>query len=414
MNSSKRFFLLFIALGFFIVTVAPVQEAEAMSQFSRKYKVDCSTCHIAFPRLSYFGELFLRNGFQWPGEKPDGDKKGKEEISENLVMDEVGNWLGARVVLTPLEYKTNAQTRNQDLEDTFNVGNANFFNLFLAGSIFKNVSVFIESEFTTDAVETEFFHLIFSNLWGTLVNFQVGIINPSEFASVSDGKRIFLKSDILNLKSSGGAGESSVNVRQSRPGIQYYGYKGPFVLFAGIDNGSDPTDTDKDKNLWGGLRLEIPQLSKSYFEGSSVTYMYYTGQDTVGGVGAAGSPAFQIQNDFVRHTISGNIRYGENFDFQAVYQFGRDDNYFLTAVPGKADFQGYTLVGAYRSGNWWWGLQYDEINSDDVSGIEVSKLSPAFWYFLRDNFKAGVTTRFDVRGSGPAKHEVALAMRAMF
>ena len=59
-------------------------------------------------------------------------------------------------------------------------------------------------------------------------------------------------------------------------------------------------------------------------------------------------------------------------------------------------------------------LQYDEINSDDVSGIEVSKLSPSLWYFIRDNFKAGVTTRFDVRGSGPAKHEVAMVMRAMF
>lgn len=414
MFSWQKVILQITVLSFFVVLVFPAQKAEAMSQFSRKYKVDCSTCHIAFPRLNYFGELFLRNGFQWPGEKPDGDSKKKEEISENLVIDEVGNWLGARVVLTPLEYKTNARTRNQELEDTFDVGNANFFNLFLAGSIFKNVSVFIESEFTTEAVETEFFHLIFTNLWGTLANFQVGIINPSEFASVSDGKRIFQKSDILNLKSSGGAGENSVNVRQSRPGIQYYGYKGPFVLFGGVDNGTDPTETDNDKNVWGGLRLEIPQSVKSYFEGSSVTYMYYTGQDTSGGVGLAGSPTFQIQNEFFRHTVTGNIRFKESFDFQAVYQFGRDDNYFLTASPGKAEFQGYTMVGAYRSGNWWWVMQYDEINSDDVSGIEVSKISPSLWYFLRDNFKAGVTTRFDVRGSGPAKHEVAMVMRAMF
>ena len=414
MNSSQKFIFLVMALGFFMVTVAPDQKAEAMSQFSRKYKVECSTCHIAFPRLNYFGQLFLRNGFQWPGEKPDGDTKGKEEISENLVIDQVGNWLGARVVLTPLEYKTNARTRNQKLEDTFDVGNTNFFNLFLAGSIFKNVSVFIESEFTTDSVEIEFFHLIFSNLWGKLVNFQVGVINPSEFASVSDGKRIFLKSDILNLKSSGGAGENSVNVRQSRPGIQYYGYKGPFVLFGGLDNGKDATDTDNDKNAWGGLRLEIPQLAKSYFEGSSVTYMYYTGQDTKGGVGLAGSPTFQIQNNFVRHTVSGNIRYKENFDFQAVYQFGRDDNYSLSAVPGKVEFHGYTLIGAYRSGNWWTVLQYDEIDSGDVSGIQVSKLSPSLWYFLRDNFKVGLTSRLDVRGSGPAKHEFSMVMRAMF
>ncbi len=416
MTSFQKSTALFVASAIlFLVAGALPQTASAMSQFSRKFKVDCSTCHIAFPRLNYFGALFLRNGFQWPGEKPDGDTEGKEKISESLVIDSVGNWLGARVALTPLEFKTNSRTRNLTLTDTIDVGKTNFFNLFVAGSIFKNVSVFIESEFTTGGVSLEFFQLIFSNLFDTYVNFQVGLVNPAEFASLSDGKRMFLKSDILNVQSSGGMGENSINIRQSRPGILFYGYKGPLVYFGGVDNGIDTTDTDNNKNAWGGLRLEVPQTAKSYFEGSSVTYMFYNGRDTIGGVGVPGSPIIQIQNDFYRHTVSGNIRYKDFLDFQAVYQFGRDDNYALTTAPGgAAEFHGFTLIGGYRSDNWWVVMQYDEIDSDDVPGLRVNKISPSIWYFIRDNFKAGISTRFDVQGAVAPRHEAAFVLRAMF
>jgi hypothetical protein len=414
MNLQRKFFSLLLVLGVFMVTLAPVQEAEAVSQWSRKYKVECSTCHIAFPRLSFFGEQFMRNGFQWPGQPPDGDETGKEELSENLLIDTVGNWFGARLSLTPLKYKTNARTRNQKLEDTFDLGNTNWLQFFVAGSIFKDVSIFIEQEFENDSAKFSWFHLLFTNLLGTYANLQVGKLSPVEFTSFSDRLRIWQKSDILNVSSSGGAGENSTNVRSARPAIQYYGYSGPLVWFAGVDNGKDATDTDNDKNVWGGFRLEIPDTVKSYFVGSNVSYHYYSGQDTVGGVGVAGSPTFQIQNDFTRHTVAGNIRFKENIDFQAVYQFGRDDNYFLTAAPGQAEFQGYTLIGSYRDDNWWYVLQYDEVNSDQVVGIEVSKISPSIWYFLRDNFKAGLVARFDVQGSAPAKHEVGFELRTMF
>ncbi|MFQ5449925.1 MAG: hypothetical protein ACE5E9_04815 [Nitrospinaceae bacterium] len=406
--------------GFLLLLVIawglPVQKAEGLSQFARKYKVDCTTCHTAFPRLNYFGELFFRNGFQWPGEPPDGDTVGKEEISENLVIDQVGNWFGARVGLTPLEYKTNARTRNSILEDTFDVGNADFFALFLAGSLFKNVSIFVEAEFKTDEFETEFAHVIFTNLYDTFVNFQVGLINPSEFSSYSDGKRIWQKSDILNVKSSGGGGENSTNVRSSRPGILYYGYKGPFVWFGGVDNGKDATDTDNDKNLWGGLRLEVPNTVKSPFVGSSISYMYYQGQDTSGGLGTAGTPALQQQNDFFRHTIAANIRFKTNLELMGVYQFGRDDNFKIATLPGptKAEFHGYTLAGAYKRDDWYYVLQYDEINSDDVASLDLTKVSPSIWYYLRDNFKMGFAMRFDVRGNDPVKNEYTVVIRTMF
>lgn len=413
MKSYQYLLAKILIVSFLGLSLFPVQDASAVSQWSRKYKVECNTCHIAFPRLNYFGVQFMRNGFQWPGEPPDGDETGKEELSEDLFIDTVGNWLGARISLTPLKYKTNDRVRNGKLDDSFNLGNSNWLQFFVAGSIFKNVAVFIEQEFENDSAKFNWFHLTFTNLLGTYANLQVGKLSPVEFTSFSDRLRIWEKSNVLNIKSSGGDGENSVNVRSPRPGIQYYGYKGPLVWYAGVDNGKDANDTDKDKNVWGGLRLEVPETVNSRFLGSSVSYHYYNGRDTKGGLGAGASTS-QIQNDFIRHTVAGNIRYRENFDFMAVYQFGRDDNYFLTAPRRKAKFNGYTLIGAYRDEDWWYVLQFDQIYSNQVKEIEVATLSPSVWYFLRDNFKAGITARLDVQGHDPETHEVAFELRTMF
>ncbi|MEE9258931.1 MAG: hypothetical protein V3U37_05270, partial [Nitrospinaceae bacterium] len=177
--SSGNFSKLSVRLGWIfvftlIVSLGIPETAEAVSQFSRKYKVECSICHTVFPRLNAFGEEFMFNGFQWPGEKPDGDKVGKEELSDDLFIDQVGNWLGARLSLTAVEYESNGLTKNGEDQYSLNFGNSNWLQLFVAGTIFKNVSIFIEQEFEESGSKFSWFHLFFTNLGGTYANLQVG------------------------------------------------------------------------------------------------------------------------------------------------------------------------------------------------------------------------------------------------
>lgn len=413
MSYSSKNFITFPAffgwasiLAFLVVLVAP-DTAEAVSQFSRKYKVECSTCHTAFPRLNLFGEEFMRNGFQWPGEKPDGDKVGKEEVSEELVIDEVGNWLGARLSLTAVEYESNGLTKNGDPQSSLNFGNSNWLQLFVAGSLFKDVSIFIEQEFENDGSKFSWFHLFFTNLSGTYANVQVGRLSPVDFTPFSDRLRIWQKSDILNIKSSGGNGENSVNIRSSRPGIQYYGYAGPLVWFGGLDNGKDFSDTDRAKNYWAGARLYVPFNMEGSFSGTSVGYHFYQGIDH--------DATALLENDFNRHTVSANIRYSDHYDLQFVYQFARDENITLSASPRPFSFEGYTVVGAYLRDHWYAILQFDQIDSRDATLItDVRKLSPSLWYLLRNNFKVGLTGRIDLITDRPQDHEVGLAIRTMF
>jgi hypothetical protein len=40
--------------------------ADAIPAFARRYETSCQTCHIAFPRLTPFGEAFRRNGYRFP------------------------------------------------------------------------------------------------------------------------------------------------------------------------------------------------------------------------------------------------------------------------------------------------------------------------------------------------------------
>ncbi len=318
--------IFFLSLTIFV----PVKDSEALSQWSRKYKVECSTCHEAFPRLNFFGEKFMRNGYQWPGESADGDKVGKEEISEDLVIDDVSNWLGARVGLTPLKFRTNNLSRNGgSTEDTLNVGEASFIQFFVAGSIFEDVSFFSEIEFTTTGTAVAFgqVHMNFTNIWGTYANLQVGRVTPVEFTSFSDTKRTFKSSNILSIQSSNNVGDNSSRVRGARPGISYYGYEGPVVWFAGVDNGTDTTDTDNNKNYWVGARLDLPASMKTAFTGSSVSYHYYEGTDT------SATATAQVEDDFVRHTVGVNLRHKSNSELQFVYQHGRDDNFTFAATP---------------------------------------------------------------------------------
>lgn len=384
------------------------QDAEAVSQWARKYQVDCTTCHASFPRLNHFGEKFMRNGFQWPDDEPDGDTAGKDKVSDNLFVDKVANWLGGRLSLTPLIYRTNDVTIDGEKENSLNIGNPNWLQLFVAGTIFKNVSIFIEQEFEEDGSKFSWFHLFLTNLADTYVNFQVGKLSPVDFTPFPDRLRMWQSSNVLNVKSSGGKGQNSVTIRQSRPGIQYYGYKGPLLWFAGIDNGKDSSDLDRQKNFWAGLRYDFLGKAMSQFEGSSVGFHYYSGTDT------ADSAKARIENDFSRYTFSANVRYKDNIDVQATYQIAKDDNYELAADPVETEFQGLTISGAYWSYPFYVVLQYDQITSDDIPGLETKKLSPSIWFFMRENFKAGLAVRFDVSDAEVKKHEYALQIRTMF
>jgi hypothetical protein len=64
---STRTFLLSVFL-LIVVSALSASPGQALPLFARKYKVACTTCHMAFPRLNAFGRQFRQNGYRMVGE----------------------------------------------------------------------------------------------------------------------------------------------------------------------------------------------------------------------------------------------------------------------------------------------------------------------------------------------------------
>src|SRR3989338_6590628 len=96
-----------MAASFIVLSVS--NNADAVSQWARKYSMNCQSCHTSFPRLNYFGEQFVRNGYQIP-DTEDGDEGGKDKINDDTYIDKIGNLFGIRISVSPVEAKTNTLT----------------------------------------------------------------------------------------------------------------------------------------------------------------------------------------------------------------------------------------------------------------------------------------------------------------
>ena len=144
----------------------------------------------------------------------------------------------------------------------------------------------------------------------------------------------------MNIKSSGGKGESSVNMSSSRPGIQYFGYNDKALFYAGISPGRSGTNPNQFFDYWGGVTLYLPEGSNDSFAGSQFTLHYYAGTDTDN----SGSN-LQIENKFRRFSPMVNVRYRERFDFQAAYVWAVEENWDLVTTS-LADFKGISWFWA--------------------------------------------------------------------
>ena len=80
------------------------------------------------------------NGYQDPdAEELDGNTKGKKTINDNLAIDRVSNLLGFRLNLDVARWDANSVKDNGKVEDAVTIGNANWIQFFVAGSIAKNM-----------------------------------------------------------------------------------------------------------------------------------------------------------------------------------------------------------------------------------------------------------------------------------
>ncbi|MDO8526576.1 MAG: hypothetical protein Q7T03_02690 [Deltaproteobacteria bacterium] len=402
------------------------REAQAVSQWARKYKVNCQTCHTAFPRLTYFGEKFQRNGYQMP-DTEDGDEVGKEKIGDNLFIDVVNDFFGARMSVSPATITTNGLKEHNaegTLRTKLSFGTTDWLQFFTAGSVFKDASIFIETEIGNTSIKNNWFYLTYNNIlkgegFGNLLNLRVGKLSVLNWFPQSGRLRMIPNINIEglnNVKSSGGAPttvtvQDQVNFSSPEAGLELFGYKGPFLYSAGVTNGAGITDDNQFKNVFGTLRMET---TGGPIEGSSVAGSGYWGTNT-------GYTGLSTRKDrFWRWGAAANLRY-KKWDVIGSYFFQHDNNWTL-ASTGPLVNKSKILsgqVGYLIDPLWFAALQYDYVtdsfkNSTTVNSNYYNKVSPSIWYMPRENMRIGFVNRWELRGRpGGRQQEFLFNVRFM-
>ncbi|MBI4238394.1 MAG: hypothetical protein HY696_08260 [Deltaproteobacteria bacterium] len=416
----------YLATDWFPVTPAAVdmQSANAVAQWARKYNVACQTCHTAFPRLNYIGEKFARNGYQFE-DTEDGDDT-KEKIDDLTFIDKVSNLFGFRISFTPVEVTTKALNIDGTQKLRYNFGAANWLQFFVAGTIFKNASIFAEVEMngengttysTAGVPHINWFTLGYHNLFHTsLLNIRLGKLSMMNWHAQTGRLRMIPNINIAatNARTSLGAAaalapEDQIRLESPTPAIEVYGYKGFFQYSVGVANGSKFVDSNQYKNFFGTLRFEIPDGD---FAGSSVTAWGMHGRDTA--VSGAETPAVaQVKNTFYAYSGAANLRW-KDLDVIASYFMEKERNYdFAGAQNKRHGFSGQ--VGYLLNPQWFLALQYDKVQDTANSGAEYHKVSEHVSYMPRQNMRIGLTAREEMSARATGRqHELLLNIRAMF
>jgi len=84
MRRSNPFSRLLAFAAALVLILLVARRAEAIPAFARRYETSCQTCHVAFPRLTPFGEAFRRNGYRFPD---GGDATAVKEEMVSLGAD---------------------------------------------------------------------------------------------------------------------------------------------------------------------------------------------------------------------------------------------------------------------------------------------------------------------------------------
>lgn len=262
------------------VVLGTTSTAEAIPAFARRYGTTCQTCHVAFPKLTPFGEAFRRNGYKFPAKDEEFVKQEQiplgQEAYREVFPDAV--WPGTLPASPPLALGFNGfvtihPTKSSAAAQADNGARITLQNLldeghlWAGGAFSEHIAYFGEVTFTADhTAEIEHAELHFNDLGLSphLVNLYVGrgVPNLTSFAPHSSFIADNILPSIAVTALYGGITESFTTLGQYNL-VEVNGmYRGRFIYSLGANSGAnlDPrTSENATAHLGfkvGGMRLD--------------------------------------------------------------------------------------------------------------------------------------------------------------
>lgn len=437
----------------------PVRAVEAIPAFARKYQTSCQTCHIAFPKLNPFGEVFRLRGYRMPEETEDMIKEQPVQLGapayKRVWPDAV--WpsdvpgtipLSLNTVFTDATQRTlmpshSATTVRNDFRFPEEVG------LLTGGTLGETLSFLGELAFVpgvhdgSEEIEVELEHsqLNFNGPFGSGLRFnlKVGRFAPeitqplSHGAMLTTGGPAALLQFVPIAKHGGskvgghGDGAAGIAVPHSVDGIEAYGILGHRFLYSGglangLGPGEESFDANNAKDVFARVAVKIGGLpfdgtgyeasDENWREQSaSIGVFAYRGDGTGVRVRGTGHHADELLEDrtFTRVGVDVNA-YFRDLNVKAGFVRGRDTlaEYEEMAGAHELEFTGedeYTYRAWFAEADyvfmpWLHGaMRYEWLDPANAEAPTFERIVPNLTALVRANVKAYVEYQRDMGAS---------------
>jgi hypothetical protein len=417
-----------LVLSFLTAEMSPTH---AIPAFARKYETSCQTCHIAYPRLTPFGEAFRLNGFRFP-EGRDAEMEKSHPVSLGAEgykkMWPKSVWPADIPGLPPVSFLLATEAAYVPDSDTPSQFTEIEAELLAGGTVGDNVSFYGELEFAleleTNETETAIERAYISFLpWVKPVfGVKIGQFEPG-IALVSNHRRLTGARYWLMRPPKGLAGSGEVVIDNAfqleapaQDGIEFWGIISHRALWnAGYVEGKfNETNNAKDAYgriaaKWGGMRLdgtvsegqELDIQTPQPWRELSITAsaFFYAGKSSL--EVAAGPPQVLQDDDF---TIAGvDVQLNLNdFIVNAGFSSGNNDN---PDVNGTfTDVDSVTMFAEVDWVAYPWlipALRYETFElTDGFSDDKRVRWVPAVNFLIRANVKGFVSAEIERERQG--------------
>jgi len=376
--------MIFTVMGL-LVWLAPPTSANPV--FAKRFKVSCSFCHVAFPKLNSFGNMFAGNGYKFPGMEV---KTLFEDVGDGNLFLENPLGLGIRV-------DSFLRFRN-DTNVHFDVEIPTAAKLFFQGyltqdTVFYGYFLFNEGG---EVVGMEDAFLYFNDLIANEnLDIQVGQFQVMDPVRAREQRLTFQDLQVYRTRFS----RDNFDLTYQR-GIQISYGKGPIQLFGGIVNGNGIGTRDSNGNFdFDTFKDPFGRIILSPVSwGSLGGYIYYG--DHRPRTFSSGPPnSGKVHNYFYRVGPDFQIQPSPQWALSGQLLFGRDSNPTFSQTNPQAvhHYGSWVELDYHYSPTVTMVLLHNLVRSKDDPIKDVNTVTANYTYYWRTNFKSIFEATYDIQ-----------------
>jgi len=369
--------------------------ANAVPSFARKYDMNCSGCHTAYPQLNSIGREFKETGYRFA---TDSAKGVNQEISDFLQLEKHVPMSGI-LISRPYDKKDSGDAKVRAIHEV---------EIILAGNIAKNWSGFFEMEAEDENdFEPEIGPAVLTYNHNQAFNVQAGwspIFWADAYGILVDHFRL-TRGHLGAIDQSFGGADGDSSLRALRQNIGVFGRVGAGRVFYNVNWSGDAKDAEGENASTISALVDF-DITPNIMVGA----FGMSGENENTGAGMAKRDYSRAGVQFQADVADARI--------QAIFVTASDD---LASGIGDEDNDAFSIQGFWTFTDdtlrptWVPLIRYDSYETNDGND-DFNELTFNLTYYFNQNIRAYVEywDRFDAPTSAQEDDRLTLQIIAAF